>query len=271
MTSAVAPDAAELRDLAVAFATEAGRLLLDAVDGPREVHTKSTTTDMVTEMDRASEALLVSRILAARPHDGIIGEEGTEREPSDGSTVTWVIDPLDGTTNYLYRLPGWNVSVGVEVDEVPVAGAVVIPTTSDVYAAAAGAGATHNGERLEAAEPPPLGQMLFGTGFAYEPEVRAVQGAAAGRLLPRVRDLRRFGAAAADLCSVASGRLDAYYESGLARWDRCAGSVIATEAGLRVETFDAAPLPGVLTVATHPDAWDQVIRLLEDVGVIPRA
>ena len=263
------PEPAELRDLAVAVAVEAGELLRGALGGTRTVATKSTGTDMVTEMDRASEALLVRRITDARPDDAVLGEEGADRPGTSG--VRWVIDPLDGTTNYLYRLPGWNVSVGVEIDGSPVAGAVVVPGAGDVYAAAVGCGATCNGVPIALGEPAPLATCLIGTGFAYDPSVRSRQAAALVDLLPRIRDVRRVGAAAADLCSVAAGRLDGYYESGLAPWDRLAGTVIAREAGARVEVIADHPLPGDLTVAAHPRRWDELVDLLHEVGVVGSA
>ena len=259
-------DLVALRDLAVTIAVEAGDLLLDALAGERTtVATKSTGTDMVTEMDGASEALLVDRITSARPDDAIVGEEGADRAGTSG--VRWVIDPLDGTTNYLYRLPGWNVSVGVEVDGEPVVGAVVVPGAGDTFAAAIGHGATCNGKPITLSEPAPLATCLLGTGFAYDPAVRSRQAGFLVDLLPRVRDIRRVGAAAGDLCSVAAGRLDAYYESGLAPWDRLAGSVIAREAGARVEVTDDHPLPGTLTVAAHPERWDELADLLRAIGI----
>lgn len=267
------PDLTALGALAVEIATEAGEMLARGLDDTRTlVETKSTATDMVTEMDRASEVLIVERIQAVRPHDAIRGEEGTDHPGTDAaerdqpSSIRWVIDPLDGTTNYLYRLPGWSVSIGVELDGEPVAGAVVVPAMGDVFAATAGHGATHNGGTLAAAEPVPLASALVGTGFNYDPEVRATQGAHLTALLPKVRDIRRFGAAAADLCNLAAGRLDAYFEAGLEHWDRCAGTVIAREAGYRVETTDDHPLPGILTVATHPESWDEFCRLLRETG-----
>lgn len=258
-------DPVGLRDLAVEIATEAGRVLLDAVAGEREVSTKSSTTDMVTEMDRASEHLLVERLRVERPDDAIVGEEGADHPGTSG--VRWVIDPLDGTTNYLYRLPGWNVSVGAEIDGVPVAGAVSVPSYGEVFAAATGHGATCNGHPLVAGEPAPLATALIGTGFSYEPATRARQAQCLVDLVPRVRDIRRVGAAATDLCSVAAGRLDAYVESGLAPWDRSAGTVIAREAGIRVELLAPADLPGELTVAAHPERWDEFLALLRDVGL----
>lgn len=249
------------------MATAAGELLMDALAGERTaVETKSTGTDMVTEMDRASERFLVSRIIDARPDDAILGEEGADRAGTSG--VRWVIDPLDGTTNYLYRLPGWNVSVGVEIDGEPVAGAVAVPTHGEVFSAAAGEGATCNDRPLVVRPPAPLATALIGTGFSYDPDTRQRQGRLVAEMLPLVRDIRRSGAAAADLCSMAAGRLDAYVETGLAPWDRCAGTVIAREAGARVAVLAPADLPGDLTVAAHPDRWDELIALLGAVGIL---
>ncbi len=259
---------AVLRDLASDIATAAGDLLDARLHDERSsVDTKSTGTDMVTEMDRASERLIVERIREARPEDAIVGEEGASVRGTSG--VRWVIDPLDGTTNYLYRLPGWNVSIGVEADDTPVVGAVAVPSTGDLFTAAAGAGATRNGVPLVLADPAPVATALVGTGFAYEPAVRTAQVANLEALIGRIRDVRRSGAAATDLCGVACGRLDAYYESGLAQWDHCAGSVIAREAGARVELIDDHPLPGTLVVAAHPSRWDDFVTLLRDAGIVP--
>jgi len=263
-------DAGALRDVAVEVAAEAAELLAAAVDDERAlVDTKSTSTDMVTEMDRASEALIVRRLRVLRPDDAIIGEEGTGHPGTTG--VTWVVDPLDGTTNYLYGHPGWNVSVGAAADGVPVAGAVVIPALGDTFAAAAGAGATRNGRPLRIAPPAPLATCLLGTGFGYDPAARAAQARALATIIGHVRDVRRVGAAAADLCSVACGRLDAYYEHGLADWDRVAGTVIAREAGARVEVLAAppgGPLPTECTVAAHPARYDELVALLAGAGLL---
>ena len=261
------PELDRLRDLAVDIASEAAALLADGLHRDRvEVGTKSSGTDMVTEMDRASESLIVRRIAAARPDDAVLGEEGADHTGTSG--VRWVIDPLDGTTNYLYGLPGWNVSVGVEVDGDAAAGAVVVPAHGEVFAAARGHGATCNGAVLRLGDPVPLATTLVGTGFAYDPATRAAQARFLVDLLPRVRDVRRSGAAATDLCSLAAGRLDAYFEAGLAPWDRCAGTVIAREAGAVVDVFEDHALPGVLTVATHPAARGPFLDLLREVGVV---
>ncbi len=221
---------------------------------------------MVTEMDRASEALLVRRLQALRPDDGIVGEEGAAHPGTSG--VVWVVDPLDGTTNYLYRHPGWNVSVGATVEGIPAAGAVVVPSHGDVFAAATGHGATRNGRPLLAGAPAALGHALVGTGFGYDPGRREAQAAALTRLIARIRDIRRGGAAAADLCSVACGRLDAYYEAGLAEWDRTAATVICREAGFRVEVRADTDLGPDCTIAAHPDRYEELIALLLDAGVL---
>ncbi len=260
------PEPASLRDLAIDIAQEAAGVLAAGIHDDRtEVDTKSSGTDMVTEMDRASEALIVARIAAARPEDAILGEEGSDHSGTSG--VRWVVDPLDGTTNYLYGLPGWNVSIGVEIDGESVAGAVVVPAVGETFAAARGHGATRNGVPLRFDGPTSLATALVGTGFGYDPATRADQARFLVDLLPRVRDVRRSGAAATDLCSLASGRLDAYYEAGLAPWDRCAGTVIAREAGAVVDVFEDHALPGVLTVATHPASRDDFLTLLRAVGV----
>lgn len=265
--SAGRADLAALRDVAVRVAVEAAELLAGTVDDDRAaVGTKSTSTDMVTEMDRASEALLVRRLQELRPHDGIIGEEGAEHLGTSG--VVWVVDPLDGTTNYLYRHPGWNVSVGATVDGVPAAGAVVVPSQGEVFAAATGEGATRNGRALRIGAPSALAHALVGTGFGYDPAARQAQAEALAQLIARIRDIRRGGAAAADLCSVACGRLDAYYEAGLAEWDRTAATVIGREAGLRIEVRTDTDLGPDCTIAAHPERFDELTALLVDAGVL---
>jgi len=265
------PDLLQLRDVARTVALEAAELLAGAVGDERAlIATKSTTTDMVTEMDRASEALLVRRLQELRPDDGIVGEEGADHPGTSG--VVWVVDPLDGTTNYLYGQPTWNVSVGATVDGVPVAGAVVIPAVREVFLGAAGHGATRNGTPLRIAAPAPLATSLVGTGFGYDPTQRAAQARAFATFVDRIRDIRRDGAAAADLCAVACGRLDAYYEHGLYDWDRVAGTVIAGEAGARVEVLPC-PIPGTgvagdCTVAAHPERFDELVALLRGAGLL---
>jgi myo-inositol-1(or 4)-monophosphatase len=224
------PDLQALRSLAETVAVEAGALLAEGLDQVRtDVGTKTTGTDMVTEMDRASEALIEARLLGARPDDGILGEEGADRAGTSG--VRWVVDPLDGTTNYLYGFPGFNVSIAAEVDGEPLVGVVFDVVRRELFSAARGLGATRDGQPIAASPATILGHSLVGTGFSYDPERRRRQATVLVQVLPHVRDIRRQGAAAVDLCSVACGRLDGYYEKGLAPWDLAAGEVIATEAG----------------------------------------
>ncbi len=226
-----------LLQLAATIAREAGDLLLRRVNERRTgVETKSTPTDMVSEVDRESEAIIVDRIIAARPGDGIVAEEGTARTGTSG--VRWVIDPLDGTTNYLYRIPAFAVSIGVERDGAVVAGVVNDPSRREMFLASAGGGAFLNTERLTVSSQAELQGALIGTGFGYDPAKRRVQGALVAGVLPVIRDIRRGGAAAIDLCWVACGRLDGYFERGLQEWDYSAGSLIVREAGGRFERDD---------------------------------
>jgi myo-inositol-1(or 4)-monophosphatase len=238
--------------LAEDVARRAGALLLEGVDRRRtRVETKSTATDMVSEMDRAAEDLIVGALLATRPDDGIVAEEGSARAGTSG--VRWVIDPLDGTTNYLYRLPGWGVSVAAERDGEVVAGAVLDAVHDEMFTATQGGGAWRNGDRIAASAQDVLALALVGTGFGYDPERRRAQAAILTGLLPDVRDIRRAGAAAVDLCSVACGRLDAFYERGLGWWDMAAGGLIAAEAGAAVTTLQggAATTDTLLAASPH--------------------
>jgi myo-inositol-1(or 4)-monophosphatase len=230
-------DRTELLDLAVDLGTRASRLLLDGF-GSRtaEIETKTSTTDMVTEIDRASEVLIVQGLRRARPDDGIVGEEGSRHQGSTG--IRWVIDPLDGTTNYLYGLPAFAVSIAAEQDGEGIVGVVVDPPRAEVFAAAAGCGATCNGRAIRVSGATELSTSLVATGFGYQADQRARQAQVLTRVLPRVRDIRRYGAAALDMCWVACGRIDAYYESGIKHWDVAAGAVIAREAGAYVEGVD---------------------------------
>lgn len=224
------PEPRELLALATDIALEAGALLAERQPDVREfVGTKSSPTDMVTEVDRASEALIVARILAARPGDGILAEEGSAREGVSG--VRWVIDPLDGTTNYLYGFPAYAVSIAVEADGETVAGVVYDASRAELFAAAVKLGASLNGQPIHVSSERELGRALIGTGFGYDPARRALQGALLARIVPHLRDVRRAGSAALDLCSVACGRLDGYYENGLNPWDYGAGALIVREAG----------------------------------------
>ena len=231
-------DAEELLAIACEAAAAAAALLRDGqASAPRWVATKTSRTDMVSELDRASEELILRTLLRARPDDAVLGEEGGLRGPGT-SGVRWVVDPLDGTTNYLYGFPAWAVSIAAEVDGEVVAGAVHDGLRDEVFRASRGGGAWCNEDRLRVEGATELAVSLVGTGFGYDPEVRARQGAVVARVLPRVRDLRRGGAAALDLCWVAAGRLDAYFERGLQPWDWAAGMLVASEAGAVVQVLD---------------------------------
>ncbi len=257
-------DAAELVVLAERVARAAGGLL---VQRPADlgVSTKSSPTDVVTVMDRASERLLVEHLLEARPDDGILGEEGGERSGASG--VRWLLDPIDGTVNYLYGLREWTVSVAAEVDGEVVAGVVHAPALGDTYAATRGGGATCNGDPITVGAAAELGQVLLATGFGYDAARRARQAAVVASVLPRVRDIRRIGAASLDLSLLAAGRVDAYVEQGLQPWDLAAGGLIAREAGARVEGLRGAAAGQAMVIATRPELFDDLHALLIEAGV----
>ncbi|WP_460768900.1 inositol monophosphatase family protein [Mariniluteicoccus flavus] len=229
----------ELRDLAASIAREAGAYALaERRAGVRVADRKSTPTDVVTAADRATEELIIGLIMDARPDDAILGEEGDGVAGTSG--LTWVVDPIDGTVNYLYDLPQWGVSVGVvEGDPDPatwtaLAGAVAAPALDELYAASAGGGATLNGRPIHCSGATDLAQSLVATGFAYAAETRLAQAAVVASMIGEVRDIRRIGAASLDLTAVACGRLDGYWEAGLHPWDHAAGALIAHEAGALV-------------------------------------
>jgi myo-inositol-1(or 4)-monophosphatase len=245
---------ADLRDLAIDVATTAAASIGDAV--ARDVGTKSSATDMVTEVDRASEALIVERLHAARPDDGVFGEEGARAPGSSG--VRWIIDPLDGTTNFLYRFPAYSVSIAAEVDGEVVAGAVHDLVHGETFAAARGHGSTCNGRPLRVTGATTLATALLATGFGYDPEQRVQQAGVLARLLGHIRDIRRGGSAALDLCWVGAGRVDGYYEAGLNEWDLAAGRLVAAEAGAWVGMIDD------VTVAIAPQLADAFAAALAD-------
>lgn len=255
----------DLLALATRLAEEAGELLVNGLGRARsEIATKTTDTDMVTEMDRASEALIVEGIVAARPDDGILGEEGSDRAGSTG--VCWIVDPIDGTTNYLYGIAGFAVSIAVEVDGVVTVGVVNDPVHRDVFHAIRGRGARRNGNPIGVSAKRELPTALVATGFAYSPHTRLLQARVLEAVLPRVRDIRRAGAASVDLCSVACGRVDAYYESGLAPWDLAAGTLIASEAGAALGDLAGGPPSATFTLAANPVLFGPMRDLLRSAG-----
>ena len=256
--------------LAVAWsaARTAGALLLAGRDEPLDVSTKSTRTDVVTQMDTAAEASIVAAILAAFPEDGLLGEEGADRPGSSGAR--WIIDPLDGTVNYLYGLPGWAVSIAVEVDGRVEVGVVEVPVYGQTYVAVRGQGAVRWAQgaahRVVPNEPPALAQALVATGFGYAAERRAAQARTLAAVLPAVRDIRRAGAAAVDLCWAADGLVDCYYERGLNPWDLAAGVLVATEAGMTAGGPGEAPPSGELTWLAPAHLAAQWAALLASAG-----
>jgi myo-inositol-1(or 4)-monophosphatase len=202
----------------------------------RGVDTKSSQTDMVSEADREAEAAVAELLRAERPDDALVGEEGAGDSGTSGRR--WVVDPLDGTTNYLYRFPAWGVSVALEDSGGGLAGVVHDPVANETFRAARGAGAELNGRPIRVNDLDRLDTALIATGFGYDPGVRGGQADVLRRVLPRVRDIRRAGAAALDLCFVACGRLDGYYERGINHWDWAAGALIVREAGGEVVALE---------------------------------
>jgi myo-inositol-1(or 4)-monophosphatase len=287
--------ARELLVIAVGAALEAGQLLASREGRVEVAATKSSPTDVVTEMDGRAEELIRARILVARPDDAILGEEGGQVDGVVDAPVRWVVDPLDGTVNYLYGLHDWAVSIAAEVEWVEggdarggeiarvaggevgrriVAGAVYVPMRGELFTAVRGEGAWLESSRgsgtsgrpgesgipdstferipLRCRPGVPLDQALIATGFGYRAERRTVQGEVVAALLPRIRDIRRNGVASVDLCAVAAGRLDGYYERGLNYWDYAAGALIAAEAGAVVGDSRGGPPSTSMTVAAGP-------------------
>jgi len=266
--------ARELLVIAVGAALEAGQLLASKEGRVEVAATKSSPTDVVTEMDGRAEELIRARILVARPDDAILGEEGGQVEGAADAPARWVVDPLDGTVNYLYGLHDWAVSIAAEVDHQIVAGAVYVPMRGELFTAVRGEGAWLESTRgsgpsaaagesvipdstferlpLRCRPGVPLDQALVATGFGYRAQRRTVQGEVVAALLPRIRDIRRNGVASADLCAVAVGRVDGYYERGLNYWDYAAGALIAAEAGAVVGDSKGGPPSPSMTVAAGP-------------------
>ena len=258
-------DAKRLGELAVAVAREAGELVVRRrVEGVDVAATKSTPTDVVTRADRESEELIRTRLLDARPHDGILGEEGSSVAGTSG--VTWVVDPIDGTVNYLYGIPTYAVSIGAELDGRAVAGAVVNPVSGETWTAVLGEGARLDGRPIRVTGQDRLDQSLIGTGFGYDARRRASQAAVLSQVITHVRDIRRAGSAALDLCAVACGRHDAMYERGLNRWDYSAGLLIAEEAGARSGGLNGAAASEELTIVAAPGIFDGLHDLLAAAG-----
>lgn len=252
----------DLATTAFEAAVAAAGVLSRGTTGELDVDTKSSATDMVSNVDLASEAAVAEVLATRRPDDAVLGEEGTTYGGTTG--VRWVVDPLDGTTNYLFGLPQFAVSVAAELDGETVVGVVIDPSRDETWAAARGWGARRNGAPIRvAAGRSTLATALLATGFGYQAERRAWQSQVLTRILPAVRDVRRFGAAALDLCWVGGGRFDAYYEWGLNPWDLAAGELICREAGGRAE-----PLEGRVIVAATKELFGPLCDLLAEAGAL---
>jgi len=252
------PDASALRDLAVALARSAGDLLTTDRADDLLPGTKSSPTDLVTVMDRAAERLILDGLLEARPEDAVLAEESGSRQGS--TNVRWIVDPLDGTVNYYYGIPAYGVSIAAEVDGVVVAGAVYSALHRVVFDAVLGGGARISGSTACCSSVTDLSLSLVGTGFSYSAERRAGQGRVVGKLLPQIRDIRRIGAAALDLCAVGSGHLDAFFELDLKPWDYAAGLLIAAEGGARTGTLDSPD--GQVVISAAPGVYEVLVGKL---------
>ncbi|NLT25094.1 MAG: inositol monophosphatase [Microbacteriaceae bacterium] len=265
------PSDGALLELALALAQEAGELIAARrAEGVEVAATKTTIVDVVTAADREAEQLLRDRLARLRPDDGFYGEES---DPTAGGTgLTWVVDPIDGTVNYLYGIPNYAVSIAVVTGDPArdpaefetIAGVVLAPAAGECYAAVRGGGATLNGAPIGVGDgPAELAQTLLATGYAYEPETRRLQAEIWLALAGVVRDVRRMGAASLDLCGVASGRLDAYFEIGLKPWDWAAGALIAREAGAEVSGWSGEAESRGMLVCGHPRISADLQQMLE--------
>jgi myo-inositol-1(or 4)-monophosphatase len=266
MTRSVPPPA-ELLEIAVDIARDAAATAYRMrAEGVSVAATKTTVTDVVTAADRAVERQVLDALAKQRPDDAVLGEEyGAAEAAAAPSGVRWVVDPIDGTVNYLYAIPYCAVSLAAEVDGEVVAGVVRNIFTGEEWTATAGGGAWRDGRRLRCSTETDPGQALVATGFGYDPGRRAHQARVVAELIPHVRDIRRLGAAALDLCLAAEGRVDAYYEKGLAAWDLAAGGLVAAEAGLRVTGLRGRPAGPDLVIAVPPALFQPLHDRLADL------
>ena len=259
-------DLGELRLLAIDLARAASRVHIEGLERAREIDTKSAPNDYVSDVDRLAEATIVERLAAARPDDAVLAEEGTVHD--GGSGVRWIVDPLDGTMNYVYGYPAFCSSVAVELDGEVVAGAVSESLTGLVFWAQCGAGAWCDDRPLAASRQTSLARALVGIGFSYDAGQRAQQGAAVAHFVERIADVRRDGSAALDLCRLAAGQLDAYFELDLSPWDYAAGRLIAREAGAEVLELPAAHGKGPAVVGAGPALMPAFVALLRAAGAV---
>jgi Archaeal fructose-1,6-bisphosphatase and related enzymes of inositol monophosphatase family len=253
-------------------------LALDLAEGASAIHrarlqsellvdTKSSDSDFVSNVDREAEAMIAARLLEARPHDGLLAEEGALGDGTSG--VRWIIDPLDGTTNFIRGYPSFGCSIAVEVDGRPLLGVVSDSLRKAAYAGTIGHGATYAGRPISLRTPPgSLARALVSTGFSYDAEQRRLQGVVMAQIVEQIADIRRSGSAALDLCRLAAGSVDAYFELDLAPWDYAAGSIIAAAAGAQVLQVPGAHGQGPAVVAAHPRLLPALVELLHAAGAL---
>jgi myo-inositol-1(or 4)-monophosphatase len=263
----------DLVSVARSIALEAGALALQRRhEGVKVAATKSTTVDIVTEADRETERLILDLLARERRDDGVLGEEGASETGTSG--LTWLVDPIDGTVNFLYGIPHWAVSIAVvegEPDPLTwrgIAGAVFCPPTGELFTASEGGGAFLDDQPIRVAPAVELSQALVATGFAYDSWMRSQQGAVVTKLLPLVRDIRRQGTASLDLCFVGAGRYNAYFERTLSPWDHAAGAIVAREAGAVVKGWGNAAPSRDFIIAAEPTVASRLESTLEGVGAV---
>ena len=253
----------DLLALAQRLAREAGNhARLGRSQGMHVVGTKLTDTDMVTKFDRESEAMIIAGLRAARPDDSIVGEEGGGHRGNSG--IEWHVDPIDGTTSFMYGLPSWCVSIGAQDSNGSMVGAVYLPDLDEMFAAVRGGGATLNGRPISCSTLTDVSKALVATGFSYTPAHRTVQSHRVTEFIHRIRDIRRMGAAAVEICFVACGRLDAYFEENLHSWDVVAAELIAREAGARSGDFEGGPMHPAEVLVAGPGIFDSLSAFLAE-------
>ena len=256
----------QLAEVALTIAREAGELAMRGRAEVRIESTKSSPQDIVTQVDRACESLIRERLAEVRPRDGFLGEETGSTDGQQPNSIRWIVDPIDGTVNYFYGLPNWAVSIAAERDGETLAGVVVAPALAEEYLAFTGGGSyrveTEQWRRLSCSAQQDLPMSLVSTGFGYRKDRRVQQARVIAQLLPEIRDIRRCGSAAIDLCWVGAGRVDAYFEQGLKPWDLAAGAIVATEAGARVGGLRGDPAAERMTLAAPPALFDGLERRL---------
>jgi myo-inositol-1(or 4)-monophosphatase len=266
--AAAPPGLRELLALASDLALQAGRIHAEGRRETLTLETKSSPTDVVSQVDTKAERLIVERLRAERPGDALLAEEGSLLHGESG--VRWIVDPLDGTTNYVYGYPAYAASIAVEVDGAVAVGVVLDSSSGRLYRAVAGHGAVCDDRPVRAREQTQLANALVATGFSYDAAQRERQGAVVAAALGRIRDIRRGGTAALDLCHVAAGEVDAYWELDLSPWDYAAGTLIAREAGASVEHVAAAHGRGPAVLAAHPALMPAFRDLLSETGALER-